>query len=323
MTVSRVMNGENYVRAKTREQVLRTIREMEYLPNMAARSLAVAQNTRVALIYSNPSTAYLSELLVGVLAKPGKISAQLVIEKWGEIRPAAVRRFARSVAGVVLPPPLSESQMVLSELAAARTPAVAIAAGRIEARISTVRIDDFRAAGDMTAYLLSLGHRRIGFIKGAADQRASSERFAGFTSALQAAGLSVREEYVRQGCFTYRSGLEAAESLLSITPAPTAIFASNDDMAAAVMSVAHRRGLEVPRDLSIAGFDDTVTATTVWPELTTVRQPIADMAEAALNLLLRDIRRHRAGELVETLDRVFAHKLIKRRSTAPPARRSP
>src|SRR5690349_2906990 len=180
MTVSRVMNGENYVRAKTREQVLRTIREMEYLPNMAARSLAVAQNTRVALIYANPSMTYLSELLVGVLAKPGKISAQLVIEKWGEIRPAAVRRFARSVAGVVLPPPLSESQMVLSELAAAHTPAVAIAAGRIEARISTVRIDDFRAAGDMTAYLLSLGHRRIGFIKGAVDQTASSERFAGF-----------------------------------------------------------------------------------------------------------------------------------------------
>lgn len=320
MTVSRVINGEPNVRDDKRQIVMQTIRELEYLPNLAARSLAVAQNTRVTLIYANPSTAYLSELLVGVLSKAARTSAQLVIEKWDDMKPAAVRRFAKSVAGVVLPPPLSESEVVLSELAAARTPAVAIAAGQPDARLSTVRIDDFRAAREMTEHLLALGHRRIGFIKGAADQKASSERFAGFMHALQAAGVTSRPEYIQQGCFTYVSGLEAAEALLEISPAPTAIFASNDDMAAAAMCVAHRRRLDVPRDLSIVGFDDTITATTVWPELTTVRQPIAEMAETALSLLLQEIRRRRSGAVAESVDRVLAHELIKRGSDAPPRR---
>jgi LacI family transcriptional regulator len=99
---------------------------------------------------------------------------------------------------------------------------------------------------------------------------------------------------------------------------PTAIFASNDDMAAAVISVAHRRGLDVPKDLSVVGFDDTMTATTVWPELTTIRQPIAAMAESALNLLLRKVRQKKGGEAAEPVDHLFAHELIRRASDAPP-----
>jgi LacI family transcriptional regulator len=97
---------------------------------------------------------------------------------------------------------------------------------------------------------------------------------------------------VQQGYFSYRSGLEAAEQLLGQDRPPTAIFASNDDMAAAVVSVAHRHGLDVPRDLSVVGFDDTSAATTVWPELTTIHQPIASMADSAIDVLLRDIRRN-------------------------------
>ena len=89
-------------------------------------------------------------------------------------------------------------------------------------------------------------------------------------------------------------------------------------MAAAVISVAHRRGLDVPRDLSVVGFDDHPTATTVWPELTTIRQPIAAMAEAALNLLLRQIRQRKDGEPPEPIDHLFAHELVKRDSDAPP-----
>jgi LacI family transcriptional regulator len=123
---------------------------------------------------------------------------------------------------------------------------------------------------------------------------------------------------VQQGYFTYRSGLKAAEKLLALRRRPTAIFASNDDMAAAVVSVAHRNGLDVPRDLSVVGFDDTSAATTVWPELTTVRQPVAAMADSAIDILLRSIRRKERDTRV-VVDHVVAHQLIKRDSVAPPA----
>jgi len=324
MTVSRVTNGEDNVRESTRDMVLKAIRELNYSPNPAARSLAGASSTRVAMIYSNPSTAYLSELLVGALDKASKTAAQLVLEKWDDLKPAAervaARKLAQSVAGVILPPPLCESEIIISELTAASIPTIAIATGRFRANVSCVRIDDFRAASEMTAHLIALGHTRIGFIKGHPNQTASAQRFAGFESTLESAGLTLNPAYVQQGYFTYRSGLDAAEALLDRKRPPTAIFASNDDMASAVVSVAHRRGLDVPRDLSVVGFDDTVTATTVWPELTTIRQPIAAMADAALNLLLRKIRHKKIGEPPEPVDHLFAHELVRRASDAPPPR---
>ena len=326
MTVSRVTNGEDNVREATRDIVLKAIRELNYSPNPAARSLAGAQSTRIAMIYSNPSVAYLSELLVGALDKASKTAAQLVLEKWDELKPAAeriaARKLAQSVAGVILPPPLCESDVITSELSAANIPVIAIATGRFRANVSCVRIDDFRAASEMTAHLIALGHQRIGFVKGHPNQTASAQRFAGFETTMEAAGLTPNAAYVQQGYFTYRSGLEAAEALLDRKRPPTAIFASNDDMAAAVISVAHRRGLDVPRDLSVVGFDDTVTATTVWPELTTIRQPIAAMADAALNLLLRKIRHKKIGEPAEPVDHLFAHELVKRASDAPPPKES-
>src|SRR6202012_2529391 len=123
---------------------------------------------------------------------------------------------------------------------------------------------------------------------------------------------------VQQGRFTYRSGLRAGEKLLAQRKPPSAIIASNDDMAAAVVSVAHRRGLDVPGDLSVVGFDDTSAATTVWPELTTIRQPISAMAQAALDLLARKIRKQRDGEAHASIDRLVAHELVVRQSTAAP-----
>jgi len=182
-----------------------------------------------------------------------------------------------------------------------------------------VRINDFKASYEMTRYLLSLGHRRIGFIKGHPNQTASGERWAGFEMALREADCSPDPPPTEQGFFSYRSGLEAAEKLIATKPRPTAIFASNDDMAAAAVSVAHRRGLDVPRDLSVVGFDDTAIATTVWPELTTIRQPISSMAEAALDLLIVDIRRRRDGEVSSPVDQLVAHELVVRESAAAPS----
>jgi LacI family transcriptional regulator len=324
MTVSRVMNSNSNVREATRELVMRAVRELNYTPNAAARSLAAAQGTRIALIYTNPSAAYLSELLVGALDGAARTAAQLVVDTWDHMTPAveraAARKIAQSVAGVILPPPLCESKAVCSELAEAEIPVVAIASGRFQPDLSCVRIDDFRAAQEMTEHLISFGHSRIAFIRGHPNQTASALRYEGFQAALSAAGLSVDPALVQQGYFTYRSGLEATEKLLGRKRPPSAIFASNDDMAAAAVSVAHRRGLDVPRDLTVVGFDDTPTATTVWPELTTIRQPIAAMAASAIDLLLRSIRRRKDGEARVVMDHVVAHVLVKRDSVAAPRR---
>ncbi len=321
MTVSRVINGNANVRPATREQVMRAVRELGYTPNLAARSLAAAQGTRIALIYTNPSGAYLSELLVGALRGAARTAVQLVVDSWdgfnAEAERTAARALARSVAGVLLPPPLCESKAVVAELVAAEVPVVALASARFGDDLSHVRIDDFRASREITAHLLALGHTRIGYIKGHPNQTASARRYEGFQAALAEAGISQDAGLVQQGYFTYRSGLEAAEKLLARRKPPTAIIASNDDMAAAVVSVAHRRGLEVPRDLSVVGYDDTSAATTVWPELTTVRQPIAAMADSAIDILVRSIHR-KEKDVRMVVDHVVAHELVTRDSVAAP-----
>ncbi|MBB5875615.1 LacI family DNA-binding transcriptional regulator [Xanthomonas sp. 3498] len=320
MTVSRAIN-QGKVRDATRERVMRAVRELGYTPNLAASSLAAAQHTRIALIYTNPSGAYLRELLVGLLRVASNAAIQLVIHYWEDLDADAERKAARAlggrVDGVILPPPLCESQAAVTELVKAGIPVVAIAAGRLSDAISCVRIDDFHAGKEMAEHLIQHGHRRIGFIRGRQDLSASARRYEGFVTALQEAGLKVEPGLVQQGDYTYRSGLAAAEKLLSHRRPPTAIFASNDDMGAAAISVAHRRGLEVPRDLSVVGFDDTSAATTVWPELTTIHQPIASMADAAIDILLRSIRRKRDDARMSS-DHVVPHRLVLRGSVASP-----
>jgi LacI family transcriptional regulator len=324
MTVSRVINGEKNVRDSTKAAVMEAIETLRYSPNSAARSLAAGQATHIGLLYSNPSAAYLSQFLVGALDGARRAGCHLVIEACeyedAEEQAEAARRFATTqVEGVILPPPLSESQPILSEFAAVEMPVVTVAMGRLYENALNIRIDDFAAAAEMTDYLLGLGHRRIALIKGHPSHIAAIERERGFRHALEQAGLDPGEAAVEQGYFTFRSGLGAAERLLDRSDPPTAIFASNDDMAAAAVSVAHRRGLDVPGDLSIVGFDDTAPATTVWPELTTVRQPVSAMAEEALDLLLGDLRARRSGGESGPAERVLDHMLVVRESSAPPA----
>jgi LacI family transcriptional regulator len=323
MTVSRVINQVKNVRESTRASVLAAIERLNYSPNTAARSLAAGQAMHIGLLYANPSAAYLAQFLIGALHAARSAGVHLVIESCesedADEQAEVTRRFAtRDVEGVVLPPPLSESQPIMAELDAMGIPVVTVAMGAPREDSLNVRIDDRAAAYEMTRYLLDLGHRGIGFIKGHPNHVASQDRYAGFCDALAKAGLDPGEAPVEQGYFSYRSGLTAGERLLARNPRPTAIFASNDDMAAATVSVAHRLGLNVPEDLSIVGFDDTALATSVWPELTTVKQPIAAMAEAALELLIADLRGRRAGTARKFTERVLSHAMIIRESAAAP-----
>jgi len=323
MTVSRVINKGANVRESTRTAVLEAIERLNYSPNTAARSLAAGQVTHIGLLYANPSAGYLSQFLIGALHAARSAGVHLVIESCesedADEQAEVTRRFTTSdVEGVILPPPLSESQPIMVELEAMEIPVVTVARGSPHEAGLNVRIDDHAAAMEMTRYLLELGHRDFGFIKGHPNIVASHDRFRGFCDALEEAGLDCNAMPVEQGYFSYRSGLIAGERLLGRDNRPTAIFASNDDMAAATVSVAHRLGLSVPEDLSIVGFDDTALATSVWPELTTIRQPIAAMAGSAIELLLRSIRLRKDGEARVVSDHVMAHVLIKRDSVAAP-----
>jgi len=210
---------------------------------------------------------------------------------------------------------------VRAELHAARLPVVTVAAGRPAADTMGVRIDDYSAALEMTRYLISLGHERVAFIKGHPNQSASEERWLGYTAALEEAARARRGVrlplQMEQGFFSFRSGLDAARKLLAADPAPTAIFASNDDMAAAVIAEAHRRGLDVPRDLTVVGFDDTLIASTIWPELTTIQQPIARMASEAVDMLVAAVRGSGNAAGLER-HRLIPHTLISRHSAAAP-----
>ena len=322
MTVSRVINGEPSVRGETREAVLEAIKQLNYAPNRAARSLAGAAQSRIALLYANPSASYLSELLMGALEQASLSDVQLVVERceFDKDEFAVVRRLVDAgIEGFVLPSPLCDEQPLLDLLTELGALAVAVGPGRGPENHSAVMIDDYQAAYDMTRHIIALGHRRIGFIIGNPHQSASAQRLSGFRDAMDAAGLAVPPECVALGFFSYRSGLDAAERILSRGERPSAIFASNDDMAAATVAVAHRRNLDVPADISVVGFDDTAIASTIWPELTTIRQPIGDMSRRAIELLSKELRGRQKGERVKPTHSMLDYALIRRDSDAAPS----
>jgi LacI family transcriptional regulator len=317
MTVSRTINGRGGVRPEIREAVTAAIQALGYKPNAAARSLVTSRELRIGVVYSNPSAAFMSEFLTGAFEEAALLGARLLIlraPKGKTPSARALKNFISSgLSGILLTPPLGDSAGLLRLFTDAHLPIATVAAYPPVSAVS-VRINDRQAAYEISRHLLGLRHRRIGFIAGNPDQAASAERMAGFYAAVRE--FESVETYIAQGDFSFASGLAAAEQLLDRTPAPTAIFASNDDMAAAVVSVAHRRHLDVPKQLSVVGFDDTVTAVTLWPPLTTVHQPVHKLAAEALRLLAARVsaRTEQAQPTVQLLD----FKIVHRESVAPP-----
>ena len=323
MTVSRVINGEDNVRQSTRETVNRAVDELGYTPNQAARSLAGADQIRIGMFYDDARTSYVSMSLVAGLQQASKRNVQLSVARSASIEEGeeAIRRLALGgIDGVVLPPPLSDSERILDLLQREEIATVIIATGDPNSPFSAVGVDDFEAAHAMVDHIISLGHKRIGFITGALNQMVSKRRLNGYKDALQNAGIEVDESLIVEGEFTYKSGLGAARTLLSLDPMPTAIFASNDEMAAATIAVAHRRGIDVPNDITVCGFDDTAVAVTVWPELTTIRQPIEEMCRTAVDHLIDKIRARRAGKKPVREQIVLDFTLVPRSSDAGPRR---
>lgn len=323
MTVSRVINGEKNVRESTRIAIQEAVARLNYTPNLAARSLAGSDPIRIAMLYGNPSAAYLSRLLVGSFEQARKSHVQLVIEQCDmdqDINEVFGNLVDSGIDGIIVSPPLCDSQHMRDLIEQSNISCVIVANWSPPGKMSVVHIDDVAAAEAMTKHLISLGHRRIGFVKGNPVHKASMQRLSGYEQALRDAGIAIAPELIVDGQFTYRSGLDAAEQLLTLPVPPTAIFASNDDMAAAAITVAHRRHLDVPRDISICGFDDTDFALSIWPELTTIHQPIAEMSRNAVEILVERIRDRRAGGMSKRTVRLMDYTFIRRESDASPVK---
>lgn len=315
-TISRVLNGEPNVREATRKRVEDICARLEYQPNRFARGLAGQRSYVVALVYNNPSLNYLMEIQSGVLEACHAQHYNLVLAPIGDgkARTAADLRglFEHSRPdGVILIPPLTDNAAVLAHLRDDGIPFACVAPRSTRDRIG-VRMDDRAAVHGVMAHLIGLGHRRIGHIAGAKSHGACHWRLAGYRDALEHAGIGYDPALVVPGEFVFESGIRGGIRLLDLPLPPTAIFAANDDTAAGVIRVARERGLSVPRDLSVFGFDDTPIARHIFPALSTVRQPTADMGRIATLELLRHIRGAEPGHMVDV-----THSLVLRESTGP------
>lgn len=318
MSVSNVLNDKSSVLPATREAVLKAIEELGYKPNTAARALASASNYRIGLLYRGGDSALLSAMLVGALDAASQLGVQLIIKVYDESDPiGSVRDFlATSPDGLLIPPPLCEwvSEARLPEEYG--VPMIALAPGRNLPNMHSVRIDDEQATYDITNILLDAGHRRIGFAQ--IRSGAGESRLAGYARALEERGLPVDPAHVWVTPPSFEAGLELAEKILPGERPITAMLAANDDMAAAFVNVAFRNNLRIPEDFSVIGFDDSPIAVKIWPELTTVRQPLEEIARTATRQLVSKLRERSAGSDPDGTSMVD-YMVVKRNSVAAPA----
>ncbi len=292
-TVSRVLNGERYVSAVLKEKVERAVKQLGYKPNFAARALAGKRSFQIALIYENPSPYFAQNIQAGVMASCAEQGYRMIAQPCASGTPAALAEIEALIDqaqldGVILTAPFTENAGVRDMLKARSLPYSMISPAQTDVAVASASIDQSAGAQAMTAHLIAKGHRHIGFIAGSERFATSARRLAGFKAALKVAGIDFDPALLRQGDYDFTSGSKAAGELLALPVPPTAIFASSDDMAAGVLATAHRLGIDVPGQLSVAGFDDTDLAAVVWPPLTTIRQPVRDLAYAATDLLLSE-----------------------------------
>jgi LacI family transcriptional regulator len=318
MTVSNVVNGTGKVGEATRRRVEAAIRETGYVPNTAARRLASPGSSRLGVLYTRPTSAFVSAALVGAVTGTSRNGVQLIAQDCGdagleELATLMRTLVAHGTAGLLLLPPFAEivsGDRIVAELG---MPLATISTGTALPDISTIRVDEQAAAKAVTTLLLKRGHRRIGFVEGPPSHSGSLARKRGFAAVMAQRGIDLPADFVIAGDYNFASGMSAADQLLTLPERPTAIFACNDEMAAGVAWTAHRLGIAIPDELAIAGFDDSPLAERVFPPLTAVHQPVAEMAERAAELLSVAMR---SSGPFRPEDELFAFELIERGSTA-------
>ncbi len=293
-TVSRVINNSPKVGKATREKVQSVIDELSFRPNAQARGLAARRSYLMGMIYDNPDALFIDEVQRGVLSVCRELGYELVVHPCDRYSDRlvieAIGFVNRSkLDGVIVLPPISEDNDLAGALGRAQVPYVRLASVALDTADHVVIANERSAVAAMAEYLVKLGHRRIGYIAGPAGRKSTRERLEGFCEALKKHGCAPCEEMIARGAYTFESGIECAQALLTNPERPTAIFASNDEMAVGVIYAAQEMGLKVPGDVSVAGFDDSVLATRIRPSLTTIRRPVREMARLATTKLIASI----------------------------------
>jgi LacI family transcriptional regulator len=315
-TVSRVINRSALLSDDTRTKVEAVIRQLGYVPNPQARALALRRNFLLGLLHDNPNAQTVLKVQEGVLDAIRDTEFALVVRPVDRHSPAMlddIRRFLEQqrLYGVLILPPISENDVLAALCLEMGCGYVRMGSAMLDDEDHIVASNDREMVAQAVDHLVELGHRKIGLIEGPEGFRSAFERREGFLGAMQAHGLAVPPEWHVQGNYRFDSGLTAAAALLDTTDRPTAIFASNDEMAAGAFHAARQRNLTVPDDLSIIGFDDSPIAAHMWPPMTTVGWPVREMGRAAaLKLIMPD---DPAADAFR-----FPARLVKRQSVAPP-----
>lgn len=320
-TVSRVINRSPLLNDETRQRVEKVIRELGYTPNPQARALALGRNFLVGLIHDNPNAQMVLNVQQGILEALQGTEFEMIVRPVDRNSSAMlddVRAFLerQRLFGVVLLPPISENDALARLCDEVGCRYVRMGSAELDTPAHMVASNDREAVRGATEHLIQQGHRLIGLIEGPDGFRSARERRLGFEDALSAAGIKLPRSLIARGNYTFETGVTGANRLLDLSPRPTAVFASNDEMAAGVVFAARERGVAVPEELSVIGFDDTPIAAHIWPPLTTVRWPIVSMARSAARKLLGEM----AATPVEADEpAMLLSTLVKRGSVAPPA----
>ncbi len=288
-TVSRVVNNEAKVSEGTRKRVQDAIEVLGYQRNVFARGLRADRSLVLGLLYENPQGDYPADVLHGALAHCRESGYHLVVEvlKGVDMGAQTIRFLSQTrLDGMIMTPPVCDNISVIEALNKFDLPYVRISPNNPRAGEAYITVDDFAASKEMVEYLLSLGHRRIGLVKGIVGHAATEGRLSGYRSALLDAGIDFDESLIVDGNFDFATGVAGGQKLLQRSNPPTAVFASNDETAAGLLSYAHSIGMRVPENLSVCGFDGGVISKVVWPRLTTIKQPIKLLGESAVRQLI-------------------------------------
>lgn len=289
MSVSNVLRGRA-ASARIRTAVMQAVEALNYTPNTAARQLASASTVTIGLLHGDSAHSFFGELMLGALTASTHLGVQVLLQyapfdDAGSAWDALDILRMRGAQGIILPPIFCESLSQDNRLADFPLPLIGVCPQFEPDKVSCVLTDEFAAARDMVSLLINKGHRRIGTV---VHQHGGRE--AGYFEALRNHGIEIDMDLVVEGGENLDCTARATHRLLDLPQPPTAIFANNDDLAATVLAVGHLRGLKIPDDLAVAGFDDNAIAARVWPPLTSVRRPIAQMAALAVEQIVEQIR---------------------------------
>jgi LacI family transcriptional regulator len=324
-TVSRVINNEPNVRPEMKARVQASIEKLHYVPSIAAQRMSGSRSYLILVINDRERTIaewrarrgadWVDQMLLGGMLTSAEHGYRMIFELVDTHNDHVERELSGTIAalqpdGIILTPPHSENPLITKLLDQRKIPFARIGSLTPGSGFA-IHMGDAGSAAQATQHLIGLGHRRIGFIAGAPDYNLSHWRVEGWRQAMAQAGLP-DAGLCAPGDFSYESGREAALALLNLDPAPTAIIASNDQMALATLDIAHERNLAVPGDLSIISFDNTPVVRFTTPQLTAVDQPIAATFSKAVELLI-----HQATSSSEQ-PYLVPGSLVERASTAPP-----